>query len=132
MVGAFFAGRRLTGPRADRLVHVQYETIFASAHTEAGLCEWVLPHDNDHVRPLPPLTPDGFHATLSVGDEVEVWHEAGFWPVKVQALALERSAVEVTSDAFPGLCRRYSITQVRPRWQWAGQEGGGWRMRKRA
>ena len=122
-----------TGPRADGLVHVPYSMLYESTHTDAPLCEWVVPSDEDAVRPVPPPCPDRFHESLAAGDHVELWHEAGWWPVKIAAVASAPPlpAFDVTSDSFPGLCRRVSATQIRPRWRWAG-EGTGWKHLTRA
>ena len=80
-----------------------------------------LPHQ---VRPEPPAPPDGFHSRLVVDDEVEVWYEAGWWPVRVRALLPNALAIEVGSDAFAGLCRRVNFAHIRPRWRWRGAEAG--------
>jgi len=59
-----------------------------------------------------------------VDDEVEVWYEAGWWPVRVRALLPNALAIEVGSDAFAGLCRRVNFAHIRPRWRWRGAEAG--------
>ena len=122
--GAFFSARRLTGPRGDGLVRVQYSTLYESAISETALTEWLKPFDDDHVRPEPPAPPDGFLHSLRAGDDVDVWHEAGWWPVRVNGLVPNAIAVEVGSDSFVGLHRRVNLTHVRPRWRWRGTEAG--------
>ena len=114
-------------------MYVQYATLYESAHADALLSEWVVPRDADNVRPVPPPCPDGFHAALGVGDPVELWHEAGWWPVKVAAVASAspRLVLDVASDELPGLCRRVGASQIRPRWRWAG-DAAGWKLLTRS
>jgi len=99
--------------------------VYESAHTDVLLGEWVQTIDDDTVRPVPPPPADGFHASLKPGDAVEVWHEVGWWPVRVTTVA-GLHAFDVASDAFPGLARRVGPTQLRPRWRWNGAAGGVW------
>ena len=124
--GAFFRATVLSPLRHDGLVQVQYDTLYESVHKDILLTEWITPLDRNAVRPLPPPAPDGFHKTLTAGDLVEAWHESGWWPVVIKAIRVHH--VEVASETFVALNRAYPMTQVRPRWQWAGVNGGGWQL----
>jgi len=101
------------------MLQVQYTLVYESVHKDALLSEWRRLTDADCVRPTPPPPPDGFFASLRSGDQVEVYFEAGWWPVTVKAVHGPH-AVTVSHDVFAGLCRRIAATQVRPRWRYRG------------
>ena len=115
--GAYFGAFVLSDARADGLVHVQYAMVYESVHKDALLSEWLQPCDADALRPKPPPPPDGFHATLKMGDAVDVWFESGWWPALVVANR-GAHACEVGSHRFMALRRTVPMTRVRPRWRW--------------
>jgi len=92
-------------------------------HSDSLLAEWVQPQDFDDVRPAPPPPPDGFFDGLAVGDQVTLWFEAGWWPVKVRAREAG-GTFQVGSDVFPGLSRQANATTLRPNWRWGGKKAG--------
>jgi hypothetical protein len=104
---------------------VQYDTLYESIHKDTLLVEWVRPRDSDAVRPRPLAPTDGFHARLREGDAVEIWHEAGWWPVTVRAVGVGGHSFEVASEEFVALCRTYPSTLLRPRRKWTTN---GWEV----
>ena len=94
MSGARYAAKVLVTGRGDKLVQVQYQTLFESENSELLLSEWVRPVlpgfrekvDFDQLRPTPPEVPDGFHSQLRPGDTCDLAFDAGWWPVKARAV----------------------------------------------
>jgi hypothetical protein len=123
--GAYLGAHVLSAARLDGLVQVQYDTLYESIHKDTLLVEWVRPRDSDAVRPRPLAPTDGFHARLREGDAVEIWHEAGWWPVTVRAVGVGGHSFEVASEEFVALCRTYPSTLLRPRRKWTTN---GWEV----
>ena len=68
-------------PRDDSdPMQLRYDCVYTSHVTDGLLVEWMQASDADAIRPLPPPPPDGFAKSLKPGDEVDVWHEAAWWP----------------------------------------------------
>ena len=122
LAGAYYGATVVEGSSGGA-VRVAYKALHESPFSDAALEEVVTSIGAEHLRPPPPPTPPAFHAALAAGDAAELKHEEGWWPVALRRCVAP--AFEVTSDAFPGLCRAVAAAQLRPAWRWEGY-GGGW------
>ena len=141
MLGSRYGALVLSRQRYDGMIEIEYTGLYESEHAMHLQVEWIQQKDPDHVRPVPPSTPDGWHGTLQVGDELELSFEAGWWPVKVVRLVESEDGAPRTfavisskdEQSFKGLTCVAPATHLRPAWRWLGKRGdagwsGGWRF----
>ena len=120
LAGSRYAGRIIEVAKAKALVEFE---AFNEENSEALLREW---HLIKYIQPVPPPMPDGFLKRLTQSDDVEVFHDDGWWVMSFGGTRAGADGTEynVRSDLYQ-LERWVAADSIRPHWERWGMK---WRQ----